>query len=207
MILNSKTAHNLYNPKARKTELDKALHNVDNPTQFSRSELIQQWAMIGECYKLERNPNASEEAYKKASVIAQEIDDTLLHGSILKHLGDAMYFCNEYQKALDYYKLALDIVERLRSIPELIGLYSQAAYTCEKLGDREKEKEFLEAAIVIAVIEPIIKGNFIERFALSLADSRRYKEAAENYEKALSLYELLMLRRGLESKGNRMQLL
>ena len=202
MILNSEITRSLYNPKARKTALDKALHKVNKPSQLSRVGLTQQWVVIGECYKLEGNPNASEGAYKKASDIAQEIDDTSLHGSVLKHLGDAMYFCNEYQKAIGYYKLALDIFERLENIPGLTELYSQASYTCEKLGDREGERKFLESVIAIPAIEPVIKGNFIERLALSLADSGRYKEAAENYEKALSLYESENFQRGWQERIN-----
>lgn len=200
MILNSEITRNFYNPKARKTALNKALHRVTNPTTLSPFELAQQWAVIGECYKLEKDSIASEEAYKKAFDNVLEIDDTMLHGVVLKQLGDAMYFCNTYQKALGYYELALDIFEQIKSFPELADIYSQASYACENLGNREKERRFLESAIAIPVIENVIRGNFIERLALSLADSGRYKEATENYEKALSLYESENFKRGWQER-------
>lgn len=200
MILDPLITRNLYNPKTRKAELDKALQKVSNFPQLGGDELVQQWTIIGECYKQEKNPTLSEEAYIKALSIAQEISDAKLHGAVLKHLGDAMFFCNEYQKAHHYYRVALDIFEQLKNFPEVIEIYSQAAYTCEKLGDREKERTFLDTAVAIADIEPVIKGNFVERLALSLAASKRYKEGAANYEQALSLYELENFKRGWEER-------
>ncbi len=94
----------------------------------------------------------------------------------------------------------MDIFEQLKSYSELAVLYSQASYSCEKLEEREKERRFLESAIAIPVIEPVIRGNFLERLALSLTDSEHYKEAAENYEKALSLYETENFKRGWQER-------
>lgn len=200
MILDPQIIRNLYNPKARKAALDKALQKVSNFPQLGGAELVQQWTIIGECYKQERSAILSEEAYIKASSIAKKISDAKLHGAVLKHLGDAMFFCNEYQKAHHYYTLALDIFEQLKSFPEIIEIYSQIAYACEKLDDREKERTFLETAIATPDIEPVIKGNFVERLALSLAASKHYKEGAENYEQALYLYESENFKRGWKER-------
>jgi len=200
MILDSEITRNLYNPKVRKATLEEALYKVNNPSQVGHIELVQQWAIIGECYKLERKSIASEKAYKKAFALAQEIDDVVMSGSVLKHLGNAMYFCNEYQKAINYYKLALKIFEQRQSFSELMNIYSQISYAYEKLGNRKQERDFLRYAIAISDIEPVIQGNFIERLALSLVDSKRYTEAAENYEKALSLYESENFKKGWQER-------
>lgn len=200
MILDPEITDTLYNPKARKAAFERAWQTVNNPAQLNSVELIKQWAIIGECYRWEGNPTLSEDAYKKASTITQQIGDTELQGWIFKQLGDAMYFGKEYQKAIYYYKVALDVFERLKSLQELTNTYSQLSYACKQLKDEEHERLFLLSALAVPEIEPVTRGNFLERLALSLADSGCYAEAIENYEKALSTYESENFRRGWQDR-------
>lgn len=180
--------HSLIIPKYRKKALHEALGVVNNPNNYVNEKVVESWAIAGECYKYEQNPTSTAEAYDYALNLAEKMGDNELIGSILNHFADAMYFCNEYRQAITYYEEALNIINRSGNMQDIVTIYSQLAYSSEKLSERDKERTFLKSGMSLPEIDPLIKANFVERFALSLAASNEYEEAIYKYEEALSMY-------------------
>jgi tetratricopeptide (TPR) repeat protein len=188
-LINRKIVNRIIFPQTRKEELARAKQTLSDPVKLSKQQLIEAWAVVGKCYMFDKGSQLSEEAYLNAIEVICALGDERLLGEGYEDVGDAMYFCGNYSRAITYYRQSFEIFGRLNETEQLITALSQMAYSYAEMGQREEERHCLNSAILQSTIDPVVKATFVERMALSLSASGEYEEAITAYEQALSMYE------------------
>ena len=199
-LINQETANELLFPDRRRREMAKARKALLDPERLNNWQLIEAWAIIGECHKFNREAQLAEEVYLKTLELIRALGDERALGEGYYSIGEAMFFCKDYAKATDYYRQAFEIFKRLGEKDRLAGVLSQMAYAYEKIGQRDEERHCLDAVMLQPAIEPLVKATLLERVALSLGASGEYGEAIRVYEQALSIFESEGFRRDWEKR-------
>jgi len=188
-LVSRELANRLFTPEHRREEITRAQEAVLDPEKLDSRQLIEAWAVIGECHKFNRESQLSKEAYLKAIEVIRTLDDKMLLGRGYEALGNALFFCNDYEQAISYYRQAAEIFEDLSETEQLVTMLSQIAYAYAEIGQRNEERRYLNIAALQATAQPVVKATLLERIALSLGASGEYEEAIRVYEQALSILE------------------
>jgi len=187
-LVNQEIANRLLFPDTRKKELAEAQKALLS-SKLDPHQLMEAWAIVGESYKLEMEPQISEQAYLKSLEIIQTLKDERLLGEGYKAIGDALHFCKDYSRAIGYYHQSAQVFENLNDTEQTVSVLSQMAYCYAATEQRDDERYCLNRAATHPTILPIVRATLLERIALSLSTSGLHREAIEFYEQALSIFE------------------
>jgi tetratricopeptide (TPR) repeat protein len=182
-------------PEHREEELAKARDDLLNLQELDSYQIIGKLAIIGECHKFNREPHLSEEAYLNAVGVIRTLGDEHLLSEAYESLGNALFFCKHYAKAVSYYRQTAAILDQRGEITRLITVLSQIAYAYSELGQRSEERCYLNTAVNQPNVDPVVRATLLERIALSLEADGKNEEAIDMYEQALSIFEAEDFRR------------
>jgi tetratricopeptide (TPR) repeat protein len=188
-LISRDTRNRLLWPDTREKEAHRAQMKLADSTTLDERQVIEMWATLGEAYKYNKESQLSEQAYLKALDIIKSSNDTRLLATGYKDLGDALYFCRDYSRAILYYDQSAAFFENLNDTTQLVMVFSQAAYAHSELQQRDEERRCLYSAVNQSDIDPLIKATLLERLALSFGSSGQTQQAINIYESALTIYE------------------
>lgn len=189
------TTRLLLHEEERKRYIKSAQEVLSNPDRLSPYQLMQTWAILGECYKFDKNPDRSEEAFLQSLNIARSLSDRDLLSECYYALGNALFFCRAFARAIPYFQEAEPLFEALDKYEDLFFTRSQIAEAFRELDRREEERHYLDRAILIPSMLPLRKADLLERFAISLSDASHYEEAIRVFEQSLSILDSIPSRR------------
>jgi hypothetical protein len=79
-LINRKTADRVYSTRTREEELTRARQALSDPKKLSDRQVIEAWAVIGECHMYDKKPELVEEAYLRAIKVIKTLGDVRLLG-------------------------------------------------------------------------------------------------------------------------------
>jgi tetratricopeptide (TPR) repeat protein len=198
-LINREISMGLLFSKSEDKELKRARAILQSKSDFLDRDLIEAWAILAEDYKWRKEGKQCEQAYLECLMIIQAIGDQALLSECYSDLGNSLYFCKNYERALHYYQKAIEIVKALSQIEMLVQLYNGSASCCADLGFRDQERAYLGECLKLS-IDALIKATFLERMALSYRSTGLYDEAVTYHEEALSIFESNNFRRSWEDR-------
>lgn len=198
-LLDKEISLQLMSVASREKVARHAQEALQNKEKLQVVELIKVWAILAEYHMWKKEAEKCEGAYLECVSLIKSTQEENLLGECFTDLGDALYFCRSYERALDYYRKAVDIIKPLRKIEALTHIYSQMARCAAESGLHEEERGYLSEALELP-LNSLIAATLIERIALSYESSGQYEKAASSYEEALSIYENQNFKRGWEDR-------
>lgn len=169
-----------------KAKMETYLHSHDGTNP---QKIIEALAVLGECYSYDGNVVKTKTYYLKAIEVIRRLNDSSLLGKCYLRLGKALRLCEAHSEAAIYVNMSLEIAEENSAGDQIADCLNILADIYRALGNGEAERSYLRLAFSNPLIDPVDKGFFGERLALSLAEVKDYTKATYFYEKALSLLE------------------
>ena len=164
---------------AQEAKFAEATGNFKKVISFGKSELAAQAAIaIADIYVRQENVDSALSVYNE---ILQSYPN--LANLIYPKMADLFYKSAEYDKALDFYRKAIDLV----SLKEIPAIQLKIAETQEAAGRRQEAvEEYLKVAYLYPDSQPLTVKSLL-RVAQIYEDKQDYKEALGIYQKIISL--------------------
>lgn len=187
-LLAKEIADRVLSSQTREAEVLRVQEALKAPEMLQNRQIIEAWAILGEASMWQKEAEKCEQAYLHCVNIIVAMQDNVLLSECYTDLGNALYYCEAYEKAFRYYNEAAIISQRLQNHEWLALILSQMARCCADMGLLQQERVYLGQALELP-IDILIKATLLERLGISYANSGQYTEAAKYYEEALSSFE------------------
>jgi len=174
---------------------DKALYHFEQALYIAEAgkdstHIVNMWFKIGTNYHNDGNMAEAVRAFAKA--FEYHIDDTVnlqKRTKIVKELASQLYNLEEYEKALQYFKMVLKIQEKSKDSKEWGLAYNNVGTTYRMLRRHDEALSYLEQGEKIAL--RFNESQVLAVISLSkaevLSDTEKYKEAQEQFQKSLQI--------------------
>jgi len=201
-FISKELSDRLLSPDSRESEMVNAKKCLHDSKHLSIQQQIENWVILGEGNKWEKQPFFAEQAYLQTIALIKKLQDEIMLADAYKALGDVWFFSESYERCIDYYEDALKIFDKYDHA-NWSGVISQIAYVYAGLGQEKNEQITLSKAISKQNLPTLVRATFLERLALSLSVSDP-REAIANYEKALNGFSATNFKRDWDKRIQRL---
>jgi len=190
VALNMEIAEELlfYNPDSARTYINNALKLCEKENNDSLS--INVYNTLGYSFELVGKLENAENAYIKVLEIALKSKNRLGEFTGNVSLGSINYYKGNYNEALRYYQIALEIAEERNDTFSIAQTYHNIGMVHDDVGNDERGLEYYKKALKVFFVmgDPEWLGVCHNSMASIFVEKKDYKKAKEFYNKAVDYF-------------------